>query len=354
MRSLTARLEFTRCLSNPRLGVRSIRSSATAAAKPTPDTPSLVQEATPTALARWTPTSRRVGLIAKKIGMTTYFLPSGQRIPATVLQVSQNQISAHIGFSSPTINKDGSPILPRKIASRLAYTALQVAATDAMGNASITQQVKGHLRKAGIKTNKKIIREFKVTKDALVPLGTFLSAAHFVPGQQIDVKAKSRGKGFQGVMKRHGFHGLRASHGVSVSHRSGGSTGMNQSPGRVFPGKKMAGRMGGDETTKHNLDVLRIDTIRDVILVKGNVPGPEGGHVLLSDAKRALIGKAANAYSKGTLLDGKGRATGEETSEAYLPAGVVDLPFPAGTREMAKALPEIVEVAPEATVVKEA
>jgi large subunit ribosomal protein L3 len=329
-----------------------MRSSAFAAAKTTPE-PSVTEDATPPALAKWTPTSRRVGLIAKKIGMTTYFLPSGQRIPATVLQVSQNQISAHIGFSAPSMNKDGSAILPRKIESRLAYTALQVAATDSNGTSTITKQIKGHLRKAGITTSKKIIREFKVTKDALVPLGTFLSAAHFVPGQKIDVKSKSRGKGFQGPMKRHGFHGLRASHGVSVSHRSGGSTGMNQSPGRVFPGKKMAGRMGGDETTKHNLHVLRIDTVRDVILVKGNVPGPEGGHVLLSDAKRALIGKAANAFSKGILLDGKGRATGEEASDAYLPEGVVDLPFPAGTREMAKTLPEIVEVAPEVTVVKE-
>ena len=282
--------------------------------------------------------------------MTTYFLASGERIAATVLQVSSNQISAHVGFSAPTTTATGQPILARKIQARLAYTALQVAATDAKSRNGITNQVRGHLRKAGITRDKKVIREFKVSKAAIIPLGTFLSAAHFVPGQMVDVKAKSRGKGFQGVMKRHGFHGLRASHGVSVSHRSGGSTGMNQSPGRVFPGKKMAGRMGGDMTTVHNLQVLRIDTVRDVILVQGNVPGPEGGHVLLSDAKKALIGRAANAYSKGILPDGTGRATGEEASEVYLPPGVVDLPFPAGTREMARELPEIVELAPQEKV----
>jgi large subunit ribosomal protein L3 len=289
--------------------------------------------------------SRRVGLIAKKVGMTTYFLASGERLAATVLQVSSNQISAQIGFSAPTHLPTGEAIVPRKIESRLAYTALQVAATDTTSRRGITKQVRGHLRKAGINKDKKIIREFKVTKDAIVPLGTVLSAAHFVPGQKIDVKAKSRGKGFQGVMKRHGFHGLRASHGVSVSHRSAGSTGQNQSPGRVFPGKKMAGRMGGDQRTGQNLEVLRIDTVKDVILVKGNVPGPEGGHVLLTDAKKALVGRAANALNKGLLPDG-GRATGEEGREAYLPGGIVDLPFPAGTREMASALPEIVEVAP--------
>lgn len=175
--------------------------------------------------------------------------------------------------------------------------------------------------------------------------GTYLSAAHFVPGQQIDVRANSRGKGFQGVMKRHGFKGLRASHGVSISHRSHGSTGQNQDPGRVFPGKKMAGRMGGKQATVHNLEVLRIDTVRDLVIVQGPVPGPEGAHVLLSDAKKALVGKAANAWSKGILPHNKGLATGTEGADSYLPAGVADLPFPAGTRDMAHTLPPIVEVA---------
>lgn len=351
MRSLSLRMNCAALVPSPRPtpNVRFISSSASAAATPNSSDIKITEDASKVAIPRWTPMSRRVGLIAKKIGMTTYFLSSGERLAATVLQVSSNQISAHIGFSAPTHLPNGQPILPRKIQSRLTYTALQVAAIDSNGNQGITKQVRGHLRKAGINKDKKIIREFKVTKDAIVPLGTVLSAAHFVPGQKIDVKSKSRGKGFQGVMKRHGFHGLRASHGVSVSHRSAGSTGMNQSPGRVFPGKKMAGRMGGDETTKHNLQVLRVDTVRDIILVKGNVPGPEGGHVLLSDAKKDLVGRAANALFKGLLPDG-GRATGEEGSEVYLPPGIVDLPFPAGTKEMARTLPEIVEVAPQESI----
>lgn len=292
----------------------------------------------------WKPTSRRVGLIAKKIGMTTYFLSTGERVPATVLQVSSNQISAHIGFEAPVHDKNGQPIHPRKIRARMAYTALQVAATDSSSPRGITAQVRGHLRKAGIESDKKVIKEFKVTKDAIVPLGTYLSAAHFVPGQYIDAQGKSRGKGFQGVMKRHGFKGLRASHGVSVSHRSHGSTGQNQDPGRVFPGKKMAGRMGGRQRTVHNLEVLRVDTVKDLLVVQGAVPGPEGGHVLLSDAKRALIGRAANAWDKGILPGNKGMATGSEGAEAFLPDGVADLPFPAGTREMASTLPSIIEV----------
>lgn len=344
MRSLHARLAYVSQCSPHAVQTRCLHASSSASAVPVNDE-KIATKATEALIPKWTPTSKRVGLIAKKIGMTSYFLTSGQRVPATVLQVSSNQISAHIGFSVPTTTKSGEPIIPRKIESRMAYTALQVAAVDAKSANGITKQVRGHLRKADIKTDKKIIREFKVTKDAIVPLGTKLSAAHFVPGQKIDVKAKSRGKGFQGVMKRHGFHGLRASHGVSVSHRSAGSMGMNQDPGRVFPGKKMPGRMGGDQTTKQNLEVLRIDTIRDIILVRGNVPGPEGGHVLLSDAKKALVMRAHNAYSRGVLPEGKGPATGQEGSDAYLPPGIVDLPFPAGTKEMAKSLPEIVEVA---------
>lgn len=299
----------------------------------------------------WTPASKRVGLIARKMGMTSYFMPDGRRVPATVLQVSSNQISAHIGFSSPTHTPNGEPIVPRKIEARLAYTALQVAATNTPSKHGITKAERGHLRKAGIKQDKKILHEFRVSKDAIVPLGTYLSAAHFVPGQKIDAKSKSRGKGFQGAMKRHGFHGLRASHGVSVSHRSHGSTGQNQDPGRVFPGKKMAGRMGGKFATKQNLEVLRVDTVNDVIIVQGNVPGPEGGHVYMSDATKALVRRAAGAYKLGILPRTRAMATGTEGPDAYLPDGVVDLPFPAGTRDMAKNLPEIIEVGPKTDAV---
>lgn len=147
-------------------------------------------------------------------------------------------------------------------------------------------------------------------------------------------------------MKRHGFHGLRASHGVSISHRSHGSTGQHQDPGRVFPGKKMAGRMGGNRhATVQNLRVLRIDSRNDTILVLGNVPGPKGGIVTLHDSVRDTIGKAKNASNKSKLRSGE-TAKGNESNEAYLPEGVADLPFPAGTKEMEKSWPQIVEAAP--------
>ncbi|MCO5588292.1 hypothetical protein L7F22_042247 [Adiantum nelumboides] len=311
------------------------------------DSSPIVESHTPAPIARWTPASRRVGLIAKKVGMTTFFAPDGRRLSATVLQISSNQISAQIGFSVPESTPNGEPISPRKVASRMAYTALQVAATDSYSNRGISKAERGHLQRAGIKTDKKILHEFKVTKDAIVPLGTKLSAAHFVPGQTVDAQSKTRGKGFQGVMKRHGFRGLRASHGTSLAHRSHGSTGQNQDPGRVFPGKKMAGRMGGRLSTKQNLEVLRIDTVNDLVIVQGNVPGPEGGHVFLSDAKKALVARASNAFRSGKLPDHKGMATGNEGADAYLPEGVSDLPFPAGTHTMAKSLPQIIEVGPK-------
>ncbi|KAE8268867.1 hypothetical protein A4X09_0g3482 [Tilletia walkeri] len=283
---------------------------------PTPPTPS------------WQPTSRRVGLITRKVGMTSFFLSTGQHVPATILQVMSNQISAHV---SPP---------------KGAYTAMQVAAFDVHSKRGITQPIKGHLLKAGIETPKRVIHEFRVTSDAFLPLGTQLSAVHFVPGQHVDVRAITRGKGFQGAMKRHGFHGLRASHGVSISHRSHGSTGQHQDPGRVFPGKKMAGRMGGTaHRTVQNVRVLRIDSRDELLFVQGQVPGPEGGTVYVTDAKRALIGKAANAFSAGKLRNGQ-LAQGDEPSSEYLPEAVDDLPFPAGTKEMALAMPEVVELGP--------
>lgn len=334
-------------------GLRRIHTSFSTSATPstssaaTNDSSIVTDTIPPVPNAKWTPTSKRVGLIAKKVGMTTYFAPDGRRLGATVLQVSSNQISAQIGFSAPETTPNGQPISERKYAARMAYTALQVAATDSFSNRGISKAERGHLEKAGIKTAKKILHEFKVTKDAIVPLGTKLSAAHFVPGQKVDAQSKTRGKGFQGVMKRHGFRGLRASHGTSLAHRSHGSTGQNQDPGRVFPGKKMAGRMGGRFSTKQNLEVLRIDTVNDLVIVQGNVPGPEGGHVFLSDAKKDLVSRASNAFRSGKLPDHQGMATGKEGADAYLPQGVTDLPFPAGTYDMAKNLPEIIEIGPK-------
>ncbi|CAD6888876.1 unnamed protein product [Tilletia laevis] len=276
--------------------------------------PDVQAEAGPVASAAptptWHPTSRRVGLITRKIGMTSFFLSTGQHIPATVLQVMSNQISAHV--SPPTG----------------AYTAMQVAAFDVHSKRGITEPIKGHLLKAGIHTPKR------------------LSAVHFVPGQHVDVRAITRGKGFNGAMKRHGFHGLRASHGVSISHRSHGSTGQHQDPGRVFPGKKMAGRMGGTaHRTVQNARVLRVDSRDELLFVQGQVPGPEGGTVYVSDAKRALVGKAAGAFGAGKLRNGQ-LALGNEPSSEYLPEAVDDLPFPAGTKQMAALMPEVVELGP--------
>ncbi|PWN35115.1 translation protein [Meira miltonrushii] len=350
-RMATASLRPSTSIAKPN-SIRLIHTTQSANATPstssaaTNESP-VVDPTTPTPSPRWTPASRRVGLIAKKVGMTTYFAPDGRRLAATVLQVSSNQISAQIGFSAPATTPNGQPISPTKLAARMAYTALQVAATDSYSNRGISKAERGHLQRAGITSDKKILHEFKVTKDAIVPLGTKLSAVHFVPGQKVDAQSKTRGKGFQGVMKRHGFRGLRASHGTSLAHRSHGSTGQNQDPGRVFPGKKMAGRKGGRLSTMQNLEVLRIDTVNDLVIVQGNLPGPEGGHVFLSDAKKALVARASNAFRSGKLPDHQGMATGEEAATAYLPQGVVDLPFPAGTDQMAKGLPQVIEVGPK-------
>lgn len=265
--------------------------------------------------------------------MIKYFLPTGESVPCTVLQVDNCQVSAHIGFEPkephPTHDDKGQPL---RIPKTAPYLALQVAAGDVKSRTGISKAVVGHLRKAGITQPKRSLKEFKITRDAVVPLGTVLSAAHFVPGQDVDVSCPSRGKGFQGAMKRHGFKGLRASHGVSISHRAHGSTGQHQDPGRVFPGKKMAGRMGGKRATIHNLKVLRIDLERDLVYVCGNVPGPDEGMVEVTDARRSLIWKAESKNAK----------VGAKGAEA-LPAGVQGLPFPAGTREMAAGLPKIVE-----------
>ncbi|SPO32541.1 related to MRPL9 - mitochondrial ribosomal protein, large subunit [Ustilago trichophora] len=280
-------------------------------------------------VGKWKPTSQRVGLIAVKRGMTSFFLPNGERIPATVLQVHSNQVSAHIGFGTD--------------ANDSTYTALQVAAVDTKSTDHVTKQIQGHLKKAGITKGKKIIREFPVSSDALVPLGTQLSAVHFVPGQSVDVRAITRGHGFQGVMKRHGFHGLRASHGVSISHRSHGSTGANQDPGRVWPGTRMAGRMGGNKHgTIHNLLVVRVDAEKDLIYVKGNVPGPKGGHVTLQDARRPSW-KGQKMFRRGRLPTGEA-LSGKEPDSIYLAPGVDKLPFPAGTKAIADKLPAIVEI----------
>ncbi|KLO13485.1 mitochondrial 50S ribosomal protein L3 [Schizopora paradoxa] len=261
----------------------------------------------------WTPQSVRTGVIARKRGMTAMWDQHGAKFPVTVLQLDNCQVTANV----KTVRKDNSE-----------YHAVQVGASD-RPDRTTTKAMRGHFSKAEVHS-KYIVKEFPITADAHVPVGTTLSAIHFVPGQYVDVIAKSIGKGFQGGMKRWGFRGLRASHGVSVSHRKLGATGGHQDPGRVWPGKKMAGRMGGDRTTAQNLEVVRVDTALDLVFVKGCVPGVDDAHVMVRDAKKRMREIVRANFSKGNDPD------------RILPKGVDALPFPAGTKEMAETLPPII------------
>lgn len=211
----------------------------------------------------------RTGLIAKKMGMTRIYAESGDHIPVTVMQLEACQV-----VGQRTAEKNG-------------YTALQLGA-GAKKAKRVTKAERGHFAKANVEPKAKLV-EFRVTDDNLVEVGAELSAEHFLAGQKVDVTGTSIGKGFAGAMKRHNFGGLRATHGVSISHRSHGSTGQCQDPGKVFKGKKMAGHMGAARVTTQNLEVVRTDADRGLILIKGAVPGPKGGWVLIKDAvKRAL------------------------------------------------------------------
>jgi len=210
----------------------------------------------------------RTGLIAQKVGMSRIFKDDGTHVPVTVLSVDNCQVVAQ-----KTEDKDG-------------YTALQLG-VGAAKTKRLSKAMRGHFAKAKVEPKKKLV-EFRVPADALVDVGSELVASHFVGGQFVDVTGTSIGKGFAGAMKRHNFGGLRASHGVSISHRSHGSTGQCQDPGKVFKGKKMAGHMGAERVTTLNLEVVSIDDERGLILVKGSVPGSKGGYVLVRDAvKRA-------------------------------------------------------------------
>ena len=206
----------------------------------------------------------RSGVIAKKVGMTRLFLEDGKQVPVTVLQLDNVQVVAQ-----RTVEKDG-------------YTAVQLGAGAARAKRT-TQPMRGHFAKANVEPKRKIV-EFRVDPQNLIGVGEEIIAAHYFPGQYVDVSGTSIGKGFAGVMKRHNFGGLRASHGVSVSHRSHGSVGQCQDPGRIFKGKKMAGHMGTTRVTTQNLQVVRIDTDRGLVMVKGAVPGNKGGWVTVKDA----------------------------------------------------------------------
>ncbi|MBS7813228.1 50S ribosomal protein L3 [Roseococcus pinisoli] len=218
-------------------------------------------------------TQVRTGLIARKLGMTRLFNEDGSTTPVTVLHLDAVRVVAQ-----RTADKDG-------------YTALQVG----IGNAkpkNVSKANRGHFAKAGVEAPMKVT-EFRVDAEALIAPGTVLTGAHFVAGQKVDVTGTSKGKGFAGVMKRWNFAGLEASHGVSISHRSHGSTGQRQDPGRVFKNKKMAGHLGVDRITTQNLVIAGHDAERGLLIIKGAVPGSAGDYVLVRDAvKRARPAEA--------------------------------------------------------------
>ena len=206
----------------------------------------------------------RTGLIAQKVGMSAVFQDDGTQVPVTVLKVDDCRVVAQ-----RTEENDG-------------YTALQLGVGAAKPK-NVSKPMRGHFAKAKVEPKRRLF-EFRVDADKLIDVGAELTADHFLVGQYVDVVGTSKGRGFQGVMKRWNFSGLRASHGVSVSHRSHGSTGNRQDPGRTFPGKKMAGHMGDRRVTRQNLQVVATDADAGLIYVKGSVPGAKGGYLLVNDA----------------------------------------------------------------------
>lgn len=211
----------------------------------------------------------RSGLIAKKVGMTRVFTDAGDHVPVTVLKVDNCQVVAVRNQET-----DG-------------YTALQLGAGTAKVN-RVTKAMRGHFAKANVEPKRKLV-EFRVSDDAVVDVGAELVPSHFADGQFVDVTGTSIGKGFAGAMERHNFGGLRASHGVSISHRSHGSTGQCQDPGKVFKGKKMAGHLGDKRVTVQSQQIVSTDDERGLILINGAVPGAKNGWVTIKDAVKKVM-----------------------------------------------------------------
>ncbi|MDC0880277.1 50S ribosomal protein L3 [Hellea sp.] len=206
----------------------------------------------------------RSGLLTKKVGMTQVYDEAGNHIPVTVLSLEGCQVVAH------------------KTAARDGYTALQLGSGEAKVN-RVSKAERERFSKAAVTPKKKLI-EFRVEEDKLIEVGAEMLADHFVPGQKVDASGITVGKGFAGAMKRHNFGGLRATHGVSISHRSHGSTGQCQDPGKVFKGKKMAGHMGSVRRTVQNLEIARVDADQGLVLIKGATPGSKGAWIEIRDA----------------------------------------------------------------------
>jgi len=235
----------------------------------------------------------RSGLIAKKLGMTRLFAEDGKHVPVTVLQIEECEVVA-----VRNEDKDG-------------YNAVQLGAGVAKVK-NVSKAMRGHFAKANVEPKKKVA-EFRVSGDCLLNIGDKLGAEHFVVGQYVDVAGTSVGKGFAGVMKRWNFAGLEATHGVSISHRSHGSTGQRQDPGKVFKGLKMAGHMGDERVTVQNLEVVSTDAARNLIMVKGGVPGSKNGWVFVTDAIKKALPKEAPMPAM--IVASKEPAKAEENKE---------------------------------------
>ena len=225
----------------------------------------------------------RSGVIAQKVGMTRVFTEAGEHIPVTVLRLAQCQVVAH-----RTKDSNG-------------YVALQLGAGERRP-VTMSKAMRGHFAVAKVEPKRKLA-EFRVSDDAVIPVGAEITADHFIVGQFVDVTGTSIGKGFAGGMKRWNFAGLRASHGVSISHRSIGGTGGRQDPGKTFKNKKMPGHMGVDRITTLNLKVVQLDVERGLILVEGAVPGAKGGWITLRDAVKKKLPKEAPKPGKFRLPD---------------------------------------------------
>jgi len=238
----------------------------------------------------------RSGVIAQKVGMTRLFTEAGAHVPVTVLRLANCQVIGH-----RTIDKNG-------------YVALQLGSgTRKVKN--VTKAERGNFAIAKVEPKRKVT-EFRVSEDAMIPVGAEITADHFVPGQFVDVTGTSIGKGFAGGMKRWNFSGLRASHGVSISHRSIGSTGGRQDPGKTFKNKKMPGHMGVERVTTINLKVAQIDVERGLILIEGAVPGAKGGWITVRDAVKKAPPKDLPKPGKFRLAEGaNGAAEGEAKGE---------------------------------------
>jgi large subunit ribosomal protein L3 len=256
----------------------------------------------------------RTGVIAKKVGMTRLFQDDGRHVPVTVLALENLQVVA------------------RREEARDGYNGVQLGAGSAKAK-NLSKPQRGHFGKAEVEPKAKVV-EFRVGEEALLDVGAELTADHFVAGQLVDVQGVTQGKGFAGAMKRWGFKGLRATHGVSVSHRSHGSTGQRQDPGKVFKNKKMAGHMGARNRTQQNLEIVRTDAARGLLFVKGSVSGSKGGWLLVKDAVK--VARPDNVpYPAGLRELGREIATEEAAPGLVEEAAVHEIPALPSDEEVA-------------------